>query len=90
MATLGFLISSFLASIIAVPTLITIVGAMLSRTWWQAVLWAVGAAVLGAIMRQLIPNSMDQFVLGVISQIVVATVVWFIACQVRRPQQRHG
>ncbi len=40
MATLGFLISSFLASIIAVPTLITIIGAILSRTWWQAVLWA--------------------------------------------------
>ena len=33
---------------------------------------------------------MDQFALGVISQIAVASIVWFIACYVRRPQQRHG
>ncbi len=90
MATLGYLISSFLASVFAVPTLITILGTIFSRTWWQAVLWAVGAAVLGAIMLRLIPYAMDLFVLRVVSQIVVASIVWFIACHVRRHQQHHG
>ena len=89
MATVEYLISSFLASIIAVPTLITIFGAIFSRTWWQAVFWAVGAAVLGAIMLQLIPYAMDQLVLMAISQIVVASIVWFIACHVLRHRQHH-
>ncbi len=90
MATVEFLISSFLASIIAVPTLITIFGAIFSRTWWQVVLWAFGAAVLGTILLQLTPYSLEQFALRVISQIVVASIVWFIACHVRRHQQHHG
>ena len=90
MATVEFIVSSFLTSIFAVPTLITILGTIFSRTWWQAVLWAVGAAVLGAVMLRLIPYAMDLFVLRVVSQIVVASIVWFIACHVRRHQQHHG